>query len=59
MMNYLNDITEAIDTVSSWNLGDECFADAVNQQAMLVAGLSPESFVSERNINNPYRPLRF
>ncbi len=59
MMNYLNDITEAIDTVSSWNLGDEFFADAVNQQAMLVAGLSPESFVSERNINNPYRPLRF
>ena len=59
MMNYLNDITEAIDTVSSWNLGDEFFADAVNQQAMLVAGLSPESFVSERNINNLYCPLRF
>jgi len=35
-------ISEALEIVSAWNIPDEDFADAVNDQAMLMAGVNPE-----------------
>ena len=35
-------IPEAIEMVSTWNLPDEDFAEAVNAQARLMAGVHPE-----------------
>ncbi len=37
--NYLFDALEA---VSAWDLPDEDFADAVNAQARLMAGINPD-----------------
>jgi len=33
---------DAIETVLAWNLPEELFADAVNAQASLMAGIDPE-----------------
>jgi hypothetical protein len=35
-------ISEALEIVSAWNIPDEDFADAVNDQAMLMAGVNPD-----------------
>ena len=35
-------IPEAIVMVSTWNLPDEDFADTVNAQARLMAGINPD-----------------
>jgi hypothetical protein len=35
-------ITAAIEMVSTWNLPDEDFADTVNAQAKLMAGVHPD-----------------
>ncbi len=41
--DMLNDyIPEAIEMVSTWNLPDEAFAEAVNAQARLMAGICPD-----------------
>ena len=37
-------LQEAIDTVSAWDIPEEEFADAVNSQARLMAGCSPDDF---------------
>jgi hypothetical protein len=39
MQNY---ILDALEMVSAWDLPDEDLADAVNAQARLMAGISPE-----------------
>ena len=41
-MHTLEDlIPEAIEMVSAWDIPDEEFADSVNAQARLMAGISP------------------
>ena len=41
-MNIQNHIIEALEIVSAWDLPEEDFADAVNDQAMLMAGVNPD-----------------
>jgi hypothetical protein len=41
-MNIENHILDAVEIVSAWDLPDEDFADAVNAQAMLMAGVNPD-----------------
>ena len=42
-MHTLEDyIPEALDTVSAWDVPDEDFAQTVNDQARLMAGLQPD-----------------
>ena len=35
-------VTEAIETVSAWDIADEDFAQTVNDQARLMAGIQPD-----------------
>jgi hypothetical protein len=41
-MHQQNYYLDALEIVSSWDLPDEDFADAVNDQAMLMAGVNPD-----------------
>ena len=41
-MTYENQILDAIEIVSAWDVPDDDFADAVNDQAMLMAGVNPD-----------------
>jgi len=41
-MNIENYILDAVEMVSTWDIPDEDFADAVNDQAMLMAGVNPD-----------------
>ena len=41
-MNIENQILDALEIVSAWDIPDENFADAVNDQAMLMAGVNPD-----------------
>lgn len=42
IVNYLLD---AYDIVSAWELPDEDFAEAVRQQALLMAGIDPSEIL--------------
>jgi hypothetical protein len=37
-------ILDALELVSAWNLPDDELADAVNDQARLMAGIHPDEF---------------
>jgi hypothetical protein len=37
-------ILDALDIVSAWDVPDEGFAQAVNDQARLMAGIHPDDF---------------
>ena len=41
-MTFENQILDALEIVSAWDVPDEDFADAVNDQAMLMAGVNPD-----------------
>ena len=41
-MSYENLILDALMVVSAWDLPEEELADAINDQAMLMAGVSPD-----------------
>ena len=41
-MNIENHILEALEIVSAWDISDEDFAQAVNDQARLMSGVSPD-----------------
>ena len=41
-MNYENQILDALMIVSAWDLPDKDLADAINDQAMLMAGVNPD-----------------
>ena len=41
-MTFENQILDALMIVSAWDIPDEDFADAVNDQAMLMAGVNPD-----------------
>jgi len=47
-MNIENYILDALEIVSSWDVPDEDFADAVNDQAMLMAGVNPDDIRERR-----------
>ena len=44
MNTHQNQLLDAIETVSAWDLPEEEFADAVNAQARLVAGIQPDEY---------------
>ena len=46
-MNQQDYILDALEIVSAWDVPDEDFADAVNDQAMLMAGVNPDD-ITER-----------
>ena len=41
-MTFENQILDAIMSVSAWDIADKEFADAVNDLAMLMAGVNPD-----------------
>ena len=41
-MNIENTILDALEIVSAWDIPDEDFAQTVNDQAMLMAGVDPD-----------------
>jgi hypothetical protein len=40
-------VTEAIETVSAWDISDEDFAQSVNDQARMMAGIHPDDAWTE------------
>ena len=51
-MTYEDYIAEALQIVEAWELPPEAFAQAVNDQAKLMAGMSPEEIL-ENHPDNP------
>ena len=51
-------ISDAISMVDSWGLPEEDFAQAVNDQARLMAGLGLEPS-ADIPVDSPYSSLRF
>ena len=47
-MNIENYIIDALEIVSTWDLPEEDFADAVNDQARLMAGVNPDEIPERR-----------
>ena len=47
-MSYENLILDALMVVSAWDIPDEDLADAVNDQAMLMAGVNPDDITEHR-----------
>jgi hypothetical protein len=47
-MNQQDHILDALMIVSAWDIPDEDFADAVNDQAMLMAGVNPDDIPERR-----------
>ncbi len=41
-MNYEDYIPDALEMILAWNLDEEDLADAVNDQARLMAGIDPD-----------------
>ncbi len=44
-MNYQDLIHDAIDVVLGWEIPDEAFAEVVQAQACLMAGVDPEEIL--------------
>ena len=44
-MNYENQILDALMIVSAWDLPDEDFADAINEQARLMACVDYDEYL--------------
>ena len=57
-MNYEDYISDALNMISAWEVPEEDFAQAVNDQARLMCGtnLEPSSDLPQ---NSPYAALRF
>ena len=47
-MHQQNHYLDALEIVSAWDLPDEELADAVNDQAMLMAGVNPDDIPEHR-----------
>ena len=54
---YTTDLIELIQLVDAWEIPEEDFAQAVNDQARLMTGLDGNPFWNAPE--NPYQPLRF
>ena len=48
---YQEYILDALEIVSAWDVPDEDFADAVNDQAMLMAGANPDDLPEHHSEN--------
>ena len=48
-MNIEEYVITALELVSAWDLPDKDFADAVNDQAMLMAGVNPDELPERRS----------
>jgi hypothetical protein len=57
-MDYESYINDAMDIVSAWEIPEEDFAQAVNDQALLMAGMNLEPS-SDLPSCSPYASLRF
>ena len=44
MQSFEAHLSEAIDTVSAWDLPEDELADAINAQARLMAGIQPDEY---------------
>jgi hypothetical protein len=44
-MNQHDYIIEALDIISAWNIPDEDLADAINEQARLIAGVDHDEYL--------------
>jgi hypothetical protein len=51
-MNIENYILDALEIVGTWDLPEEDFADAVNDRAMLMAGVNPDD-IRDRHPDSP------
>lgn len=58
MNTYEDCITEALEIVSAWEVPEEDFAQAVNDQARLLAGMGLEP-TAEIPFTSPYSALQF
>ena len=47
-MNYENYILDAIEIVGAWDIPEEDLADAINEQARLMAGIDPGELWEDR-----------
>ena len=54
MQNFQNYLLDAIDTVAAWELPEEDFAKAVNDQAHLMAGDYPDDIWTHEAAEDPY-----
>jgi len=41
-MNFINFLLDATDAVMTWDIPEEGFAEAIKNQACLMAGINPE-----------------
>lgn len=57
-MHYEDYINDALDIASAWEIPEEDFAQVVNDQARLMAGLNLEPS-SDLPLCSPYATLRF
>ena len=57
-MNYEDYIPDALLLVSAWEIAEEDFAQAVNDQARLMAGMYLES-AGDFHVTSPYHALQF
>jgi hypothetical protein len=57
-MNHENYINEALEIVSAWEVPEEDFAQVVNDQARLMAGMDLE-LSGDPAVTSPYSPLQF
>jgi len=48
-MYYQDYLTDALELVSAWDIPDEDFAQAVNDQAKLMAGMNPDELWDSEN----------
>ena len=52
-MNYEDYLRDALEMVLAWDLPEEELAEAVNDQARLIAGISPEQ-IPQRHTEYPF-----
>ena len=57
-MNYEDYIPDALLLVSAWEVPEEDFAQVVNDQARLMAGMDLEPN-SDSSVTSPYTTLKF
>lgn len=54
-MNYQIYLLEAVETVLSWDISEEVFAQTVSNQVRLIAGINPEETLGLYSENHTHR----
>jgi hypothetical protein len=57
-MNYEAYLSEALELVSAWEIRPEDFAQVVNDQAKIMAGLDLD-LINDTPLADPHQPLQF